>query len=201
MSPAVVDAALRERLAELCDEGWAIFEKFDTDVRDHRFHSFVAADYATVLSALVQVYNPNRRFLEWGSASGVIAIMADLLGYDACGIEIDASLVRTAEALATRHASAARFVTGSFLPEGYRWVSRDRDGRTGNVDSGRSGYLALGCALEEFDVVFAFPWPGDEAMMLDVMRQYGRPDALMLLYGVTDGVRAYRGGREERLGT
>ncbi len=60
---------------------------------------------------------------------------------------------------------------------------------------------ALGCALEEFDVVFAYPWPGDEAMMLDVMRQYGRPHALMLLYGVTGGVRAFRGGREDRLGT
>ena len=48
--------------------------------------------------------------------------------------------------------------------------------------------------MEEFDVVFGYPWTGEEDVMLDVMRQYGAPDALLLLYAPDDSVRMYRGG-------
>ena len=40
-----MDDALRARLAALCAEGWNIWEKFDSDVRDHEFHPFVAVTY------------------------------------------------------------------------------------------------------------------------------------------------------------
>ena len=116
-----MDEALRARTAALCAEGWEIFERFDTDVRDHRFHPFVAADYESVLAALIPHRVPGRKFLEWGSATGVITIMADMLGFDAYGIEIDADLVVTARQLASRFDSGARFARGSFLPDGYVW--------------------------------------------------------------------------------
>jgi len=191
-----VDEPLSTRLSALCAEGRAIFERFDSDVRDRDFHPFVAADYDVVLAALLVHRGPGRRFLEWGSASGVITIMADLLGYEACGIELDTSLVRTARALATRFDSSARFVAGSFLPTGYAWRPRDGDGRTSTIGLGPSGYLQLGLPLEHFDVVFGYPWGGEEPMMLDLMRCYGRADGLLLLHSVNDGVKAYRGGRE-----
>ena len=185
-----LDAAFRARLDALCAEGWTIFEQFDAEVRDRRFHPFVAADYDAVLTAQ---RGTGLRFLEWGSASGVITIMADLLGYDACGIELDESLVQTARDLATRFHSGARFVAGSFLPTGYEFNQGNSDSRAGWVGSGPSGYLQLGRALDDFDVVFGYPWGGGEPMMLDLMRCYGRADALLLLYGVDDGVKAYRG--------
>jgi hypothetical protein len=188
-----LDAALRARLDALCAEGWTIFEQFDAEVRDRRFHPFVAADYDAVLTALTAQRGAGLRFLEWGSASGVITIMADLLGYDACGIELDESLVQTARDLATRFHSGARFVAGSFLPTGYAFNPGKGDGGTGWVGAGPSGYLQLGRALDDFDVVFGYPWGGGEPMMLDLMRCYGRADALLLLYGVDDGVKAYRG--------
>ena len=65
------------------------FERFDTDVRQHRFHPFVPADYDAVLQELISLRAPELRFLEWGSATGVITIMADLLGFEAYGIELD----------------------------------------------------------------------------------------------------------------
>ena len=188
-----LDAALRARLDALCAEGWTIFEQFDAEVRDRRFHPFVAADYDAVLTALTAQRGAGLRFLEWGSASGVITIMADLLGYDACGIELDESLVQTARDLATRFHSGARFVAGSFLPTGYEFNQGDSDSRAGWVGSGPSGYLQLGRALDDFDVVFGYPWGGGEPMMFDLMRCYGRADALLLLYGVDNGVTAYRG--------
>ena len=194
--PPLASAALDRRLAAFCADGVAFFEEFDLTVREREFHPFVAADYDVVLGTLRQVYRPGLRFLEWGSASGIITIIADMLGYDACGIELDESLVDAARDLATRHHSAARFVAGSFLPTGYRWQSHHGDERTGTIGEGASGYLSLGRALDDFDVVYGYPWAGEEPLMLDLMRQYGRRDALLLLNDVTSGVRAYRGGRE-----
>lgn len=185
---------LRARLRRVCEEGWDLFDRFDHDVRQHGFHPFVAADYETVLAALVSVRAPGMRFLEWGSATGVITIMADLLGFDAYGIELDGGLVEQARDLARRTGSAATFTAGSFLPTGYTWTDPAGDHRLGTIGRGDSGYLKLGMALEDFDVVFGYPWAGEEPMMLDLMRAYGGAGARLLLHGA-DGVTVHRGGR------
>ncbi len=190
------DEALRARLDAICVEGWELFEEFDTRVRDKEFHPFVNADYESVRDALLLHRAPGARFLEWGSATGVITIMAAMMGFDAIGIEIDSSLVRTARQLAKKHGAAARFVEGSFLPTGYRWRSPVANDVSFTTGEGLSGYLQLGIALDDFDVVFGYPWGGEAPMMLDLMRQYGRDDALLLLNDTTGGVRAYRGGKE-----
>lgn len=186
---------LDTRLDALCADGWEIWQRFDDTFRRRHFHPFVPADYDVARNLLSSLRVPGRRFLEWGSATGIITIMADMMGFEAYGIEIDAALVAAARGVATRHRSAARFVAGSFLPAGYRFRSRDGDGRTGTIADGPSGYLALGHALEDFDVVFGYPWGGEEAVMLDVMQRYGRSDALLLLYDSDNSAKIYRGGR------
>lgn len=190
-----LDPDLLTRLKELCHEGWEIWSRFDVRVRSESFHPFVAADYEDVLTTLISVRAPGQRFLEWGSATGVITIMADLLGFEAYGIELDAELVAEARRLADAWGSGAHFATGSLLPTGYRFQS-DRGGeRLGTIGSGTSGYLELGHPLEDFDVVYGFPWSGEEAMMLDLMKCYGRSDALLLLNTGDHGMTMYRGGR------
>ncbi|HUG39322.1 MAG TPA: hypothetical protein VMM12_02500 [Longimicrobiales bacterium] len=191
---AELDPALRARLRALCDEGWDLWERFDTEVRRRDFHPFVAADYDVVLDALIPLRAPGLRFLEWGSATGVITIMADLLGFEACGIEIDPQLVEQARALARRTGSRARFTAGSFLPTGYRWRDGRGDSRLGTIGSGDSGYLQLGLPLEEFHLVFGYPWAGEEPMMLDLMRVHGRPDARFLVH-TAGRVDVHTGGR------
>lgn len=195
MRPPSIDDALRARLVALCAEGRAIWDRFDSSYLERDFHPFVAADYDVVCEALLPLRGDGLRFLEWGSATGVITVMADLLGFEAYGIELDPSLVRTADHLAESFQSEARFVAGSFLPTGYVWRARNGDRRTGTLGTGPSGYLELGYPLDEFDVVFGYPWDGEQAMMLDLMASYGRRDALLLLNSNSDGVQAYRGGR------
>jgi hypothetical protein len=190
-----LDGGLDTRLDALCADGWEIWQRFDDVFRRRHFHPFVPADYGVARHLLSSLKVPGRRFLEWGSATGIITIMADMMGFDAYGIEIDAALVATAREVAQRHRSAARFVAGSFLPAGYRYRGRDGDGRTGTIADGPSGYLALGHALEDFDVVFGYPWTGEEVVMLDVMQRYGRADALLLLYDSDNSLRVYQGGR------
>jgi len=179
----------------VCEEGRTYWQRFDSEVRQDQWHPFVAADYDTVRAALVSLRKPGRRFLEWGSATGVITIMADLLGFDSCGIELDSSLVDVGRELASRWRSEARFVAGSFIPMGWEWRPSGQKGRHGTIGQGPSGYLKLGRALDDFDVVYGFPWMGEEPMMLDLMRCHGREDAHLLLHTTQNGTRIYQGGR------
>jgi len=190
-----VDRELGTRIDALCEEGREFWHRFDGEVRQERWHPFVAADYDDVRDALISLREPGRRFLEWGSATGVITIMADLLGFDACGIELDSSLVDVGRELASRWQSGARFATGSFIPLGWEWRASNSKGRHGTLGEGPSGYLQLGCSLDEFDVVYAFPWMGEELLMLDLMRSHGRADAHLLLHTGQNGTRLYQGGR------
>jgi len=192
-----LDPDLLIRLKELCHEGWEIWSRFDVEVRGEEFHPFVAAEYELVLDALIPLRKPGRRFLEWGSATGVVTIISDLLGFEAYGIELDSTLVGEARRLATAWGSDARFAVGSFLPTGYRFKDSGGDPRLGTIGEGTSGYLALEHPLDDFDVVYGFPWSGEESMMLDLMRRYGRPDALLLLNRVEQGVTLYRGEQSQ----
>lgn len=176
-----LDFALAEKLTALQDEGFEIWRRFDVEVRQHQWHPFVPVEYDDVLQRLLELRAPGRKFLEWGSATGVITIMADLLGFDAVGIELDADLVAIARELAARYDSNAQFAVGSFLPTGYEWKASDGDNRLGTIGHGPSGYLALGRPLDDFDIVYAYPWDGEEAIFRDVMKRYARPDAVLLM--------------------
>lgn len=190
-----LDPTLRIRLLDLCHEGWEIWDQFSRSRDVDDFHPFIAAEYEPVLEAIIPHRGPDLRFLEWGSATGVITIIADLLGFDAYGIELEGDLVEKARALAGRYDSGATFAKGSFIPQGYRWKPPGGDARMGTIGAGTSGYIELGRHLDEFDVVFAFPWGGEEPMMLDLMATYGKGDALLLLNTVNRGVQAYRRGK------
>jgi hypothetical protein len=191
---SAIDASLRARIDAVCEEGRAYWHRFDADFRQDTWHPFVAADYDSVVAALESVFVPGRRFLEWGSATGVITIVADLMGFDACGIELDASLVHVARDLAARSGSRARFAVGSFIPMGWEWRPKSADRRMGTIGQGPSGYLELGRPLSDFDIVYAFPWTGEEALMLDLLGFYAHPDARLLLHSCDSGTRVYRRG-------
>jgi hypothetical protein len=188
------DATLRSRIKALFEEGWEIFDRFDREVRQKGFHPFVAADYERVLEALLPLRAPGLKFLEWGSATGVVTIMADLLGFEAYGIELDPGLVDVARRLAKQFDSGARFAAGSFLPSGYKWRPVSGDGRLGTIGVGMSAYPSLGHPLDDFDLVYGYPWDGEAPMMLDLMRAYGSSKACLLLNG-DEGVQLYRSGR------
>jgi hypothetical protein len=185
-----LDAALRAQLFSLYDDGRRIWDRFDAEVRQHAWHSFVPADYQCVQRALLPLRGPGVRFLEWGSATGVITIMADLLGFEAYGIELDPELAAIARGLAERFGSGARFAAGSFLPDGYEWRSATGDRRLGTIGHGTSGYGELRHSLEDFDLVFAYPWSGEEPALRDLMRRRGGTGARLLLYG-SQGVQVF----------
>lgn len=189
------DTALRSQLTELLSAGWELWEEFDEGSVDRDFHPFVSADYDAVVRSLWPLKGCGGRFLEWGSATGVITVMAQMLGFEAYGIELDEELVVSARRLADRFDSSASFAAGSYLPEGYSWSAPNGDTRTGTVGSGPSGYLKLGLSLDEFDVVFGYPWDGEDSMMFDLMAQFGRADTLLLINSASHELKGYRAGK------
>jgi hypothetical protein len=190
-----LEPGLRVCIAELVEEGSEIWDRFDMDVRIHGFHSFVPADYNELLRILLRLRQPKLRFLEWGSATGVIAIIADLLGYEAYGIEVDAELVDVARRLARRFNSNATFAAGSLLPAGYVYRPKGGGRAPTTLGQGESGYLELGHPLDDFELVYGYAWPGESDVMLDVMRCYGAPDARLLLNAADADLAMYRNGR------
>lgn len=185
-----IDPPLRARLNAVRRDGRTLWERFDRQVRSRAWHPFVPADYEAVLRDLLPHRRPGRRFLELGSATGVITVMADLLGFEAYGIEIDAELVAHARSLARRHGSGARFAVGSYLPDGYIWKSSSGDERLGTIARGEAAYAELGHELSDFDVVFAYPWYGDAPVLHDLVARRGAPGATLLLHDHPPGTAA-----------
>ncbi len=188
------DSEVLARIRAVMDEGRELWRRFDREVRSRHWHPFVPADYQRALRPLRALREPGRRFLEWGSAMGVITIIADLLGFEAYGIELDPQLVVLARELARKHGSAARFAQGSFLPAGYRWQAGDGDSRLGTIGVGRPGYAELGHELPDFDVVWAYPWTGEEPIMRDIMRRCGRAGGCLVLHGPREDEQVRGGG-------
>lgn len=186
---------LGARLAALEETSRELWRDFARDVRPrHAFHPFVPTDFDAALRVLFALRSPGLRFLEWGSGTGVVTVMADMLGFDACGIELDPGLVGVARKLARRTGSGARFAHGSFLPSGYWWRSSTGDPRLGTIGEGASGYPELGRFLTDFGVVFGYPWDGEAPMMRDLMARRGRPDAVLVLNLGPEGIQSARAG-------
>lgn len=158
------------------------------------FHAFVPADYPGAYEALRSARPTSDSFLELGSGVGTITVISALLGYDAAGIEIDADLVDSATELATEFDVTPSFSCGTFIPPGFQDAADRHDSEIPSVLDGESGYDALGRTLDDFDVVYAFHWPGLEDLFLELMATYGRPGALLLTYGGTEGFRTWRDG-------
>jgi len=158
--------------------------------------AFVPSDFEEVYRALLQIYHTRiatgRRFAEWGSGAGVVACMASMVGFDAVGIEIEPLLVDIAESLAGQFGIAAQFVCGSFVPPGAEPLV-DLSGevtwlRTDAADA----YGELELDPDDFDLVFAYPWPGEEQLIFDLFEHCAAVGTLLLTYHSQDGIRLQR---------
>jgi hypothetical protein len=144
----------------------------------------VASDLTTVLGALEQIVEQDLArgplFCEWGSGLGAVTVLACLLHFEAFGIEIDASLVEASRQLAADMDVDATFANGSFLLPG------DEELVAGSkfivTDAGSAAYRELGLTPQGCDVVFAYPWPGDEEALDAVFLRHSTPGALLLTY-------------------
>jgi len=160
--------------------------------------SFVPSDFSAVSRALKALTSGHLAsgnvFCEWGSGFGVVTCVAELLGFEAYGIEIQRPLVEAARCLARDFELSATFVHGSFVQEGGeelvdRGFSEDLFLMAGHADT---AYADLGIATDELDVVFVYPWSGEEEVVAELFDTGAADGALLITYGYLEGVRIRR---------
>ena len=166
-----------------------------------RVTGFVPSDFVTVYHSLRAITEanlaPGTSLCEWGSGFGVVASLAAMLEFKACGIEIERGLVDASRRLADDFGLPVEFVHGSFVPSGaeadveeacadtsteYFWLVTDAD----------DAYDELGLDPHDFDVVFAYPWPGEECLIEGLFEKHAAEEALLLTYNQYNSVRIRR---------
>ncbi|MCP5070932.1 MAG: hypothetical protein GY946_30580 [bacterium] len=157
---------------------------------------FVACDFARVWQGLAHVKRahliPGNSFLEWGSGLGAVTCLASMLGFEASGIEISQPLVDASEELAAEYEVAAEFVCASYIPEGGEHLVLNEGDMTWIDTSGPSAYDDLGLDINDFDLIFAYPWPGEEHALLDLFEHYASRGAVFMTYNGVEDLRAVR---------
>lgn len=192
---AVSTAPLPDAVARLIADAQKCVEEF-SDQHAASIPAFVPSDFEIVYRGLAAIESQRlatgRRFIEWGSGNGVITCFAEILGFDAAGIEIESQLVEMAESLAAAHGISAQFARGSFLPRGAEPLLEMPDDVAWLTTTGPDGYEELEAEPDEFDVVFAYPWPGEEQVIFDLFNKSAAAGALLLTYHGQDGLRLQR---------
>lgn len=191
-----VETAIPDRVARLVEEGERRLEAFIEGRLDDPIVGFVPCDFLAVygvLAAIAQRHlSTGGLFCEWGSGFGVVAMLAAELEFDACGIEIECDLVDAAQELADANDLPVEFVCGSFIPVGgedvadhvgeFAWLRTDAP----------CAYDELGLDPNDFDVIFAYPWPGEEQAVYDLFERYASAGALLVTFQGVESVRVMR---------
>jgi hypothetical protein len=153
--------------------------------RSSPYPGFVPSDFAGAYRALRALAEaglaPGHRFCEWGSGFGVVTGLAALLEFDACGIEVEDELVDAAQRLAGDFDLPVEFYRGSFIPQSADAAVAD-DAFSWLTTDGGSMPEDLGVAPDDFDVIFAYPWPDEERLTGRLFERYAAPGAVLLTY-------------------
>jgi len=138
-------------------------------------------------------------FCEWGCGFGVVACLAAMLDFDACGIEIEAELVEAARLLADDFEVPVQFLRGSFIPEGSKVCLDSGSGFSWLTTEGDGMQEEMGLEPEDFDVIFAYPWPDEEHAIAELFEQHAKVGAVLVTYHGDDDLRLRRkSGRKGR---
>jgi hypothetical protein len=180
------------RLIELATDRIDTFMSENDSVTEN----FVRCDFQLVDQALTWIENNHlltgNRFVEFGSGFGVAAILASMRSMEAVGIEIDSYLVEQACGLATDVNSSAEFYCGSFVPRGISGID-ELGSEVEHVETQEDDiYEEIGLSLDDFDLFFAFPWPGEEHFFEAVFESGAAVNSLLLTYRGRDGMHLVR---------
>ncbi|MHC4777533.1 MAG: class I SAM-dependent methyltransferase [Planctomycetota bacterium] len=170
--------------------------EFSRARRENPIPGFVPCDFYAVRAALQTIADENLAagpvFCEWGAGFGVATCLASMIGFEAVGIEIEEDLVDQARALARDFEVSVEFASGSFIPREGDEISDVLAESDWLVLGGRDGHDDLDLDTQEIDLVFAFPWPGEEKVIMSLFDRFGGVGALLLLYLGVEGMKLYR---------
>lgn len=163
---------------------------------DAPIENFVTCDFHLLDQAITWIEQNHLltgdRVCEWGAGFGAAALLAAQRGMTGVGIEIEASLVDAAEEVARAANNSAKFYCGSFVPRGVEGLE-ELIGEVKNVVTDEDDvYDEIGLDIDDFDLFFAFPWPGEHGFFEAVFDAAAASGALLLTYRGRDGMHLIR---------
>lgn len=177
--------AARRRLTEYWDH-----------FKEKPLPQYIECDFEYVAAGLSECKRldqiDGKLFVEWGCGFGVVTGVAALLGLDAIGIEAEEFLCEEARKLLRAENIDAEIWQGNFLPEGARRLADDEDPLVSLTHFIPPAYDEHDFSLEDFAIVFAYPWPGEEHFLKHVFNRYARSGAVMLMYRGPYQIELYR---------
>jgi hypothetical protein len=199
---APYEGPLPEVAAKYVEAGQVQVDHFHYQKKGTPYPAFIPSDAATVYRTLRTIAEthlaPGLRFCEWGSGFGLTAGLAALLGFDACGIEIHDELVREADRLAKHFGLPVQFVCGSLVPPGGERLAAQTSDFAWLEPQADDAYDVLGLEVADFDLIFAYPWPGEESAIEDLFDRFAATGALLATYHGVQGVRVQRKVKRRR---
>lgn len=193
LTPILDTAGVPREVAELLVEADRRCDEFFAAGLGRRYPRYLPSDPSVVYAAMAGLRSGGRLrgdvFCEWGCGFGVATCIASLIGFEAYGIEIEPELVETASDLAERFDSRATFVEGSFVPVDYRSSVSLLEADFLTLTEGPDAFEELGMEIADFDVVYAYPWPGEEEWLEELVRRHAGERTMLLTYSVSDGFR------------
>ncbi len=146
---------------------------------------FVGSELLTVDRALSRIRAEGLArgpvFCEWGSGLGGVCGVAALNGFTPLGIESQREFVDSARELAKNLNLAMVFAEGTFLLPGDEDLVSAATVHTEQTFDSRA-WDELDLAPADCDVVFAYPWPDEEAIVDGAFARHASPDALLMTF-------------------
>lgn len=120
----LVEEPICVQQSDLTERARAFLEDGRRRIATVNCFDFVPSQYENAWHVLSSL--PRGRLCEWGSGLAIVVGLAEMLGYEACGIELDADLAATSRDLLATHGLSSPIYTGSYFeieaPADYYYV-------------------------------------------------------------------------------
>ncbi|MEM9345973.1 MAG: hypothetical protein AAGB26_05075 [Planctomycetota bacterium] len=176
-----------QRALVLIDDAQDRIERFIRNrQKNDPIPSFVSCDFVMVDRALREIIDqrlsPGPVFCEWGAGFAVIAGLAALHGLGSHAIEIHRDLVDQSQRLMHDHSLEVEVVQGSLVPEEGDAIVDALAQQDWLKTNEHPAYDELGIDVSDIDLVFAYPWPGEEGLIEALFDAFAADGALLLTY-------------------
>ena len=177
----------------LRDANKRIDELFETE-RNRKVPQFIPCNDELLYHWLAAIKTSelclDKVYCEWGSGYGVGACLASLLGYESYGIEIERSLIEASRKLAEDSNIAVTIIERDYMPEGFECYEgsggaeliKPENYTYGEKNGFRPSYEGMDADLDEVDIFFIYPWPGEQEFVLEFFQAVAADGALCLIY-------------------
>ena len=117
--------------------------------------------------------------------------MAAELGFDAIGVEAETTLYQQALQTISRWPCDAEVFAGNFLPKSAKQLADDPTlPSLGHMAS--TIYPSLGLEIDDFSLIYAYPWPGEDDFLEAVFERYAAKGAMLLMFCGPNDLRLLR---------